>query len=436
MTEGTIAKWLKSEGDVVKSGDLLAEIETDKATMELEAVEEGILGKIIQPEGSEGIPVNEPIAVILAEGEDASATGILTAEATAPMPTSDPTTAPERDQVPAVPLARAPLSGSNERIFASPLAKRLAAEGGLDLASINGSGPHGRIVKRDVEQSLGAGAVSLPATAQSMVPVAPLTGLTDEKPEVSAKPQFPSLPQVTTSPQVFQGQEFTEIPHSNMRKVIAQRLQESKQQVPHFYLSIEVEIDNLLEMRRDLNNRASDGTGAYKISVNDFVIRAVALSLKKVPMVNVSWTDTAMRQFKNIDVAVAVAIEGGLLTPVLKNADQKGLAEISLEMKDLAARAKEGKLSPEEYQGGGFSISNLGMFGVKEFSAIINPPQSCILAIGSGEQRPVVKGGALSIATMMSCTLSVDHRAIDGAIGAEFLQVLKAMLEDPLTMML
>ena len=437
MTEGAIAKWLKAEGDVVQSGDPLAEIETDKATMELEAVEEGILGKIIQPEGSEGIPVNEPIAVILAEGEDASAADGVTAEAAAPMPT--PESAPVPVQAPGPPaaaLAAAPLSGLGERIFASPLAKRLATEGGLDLASINGSGPHGRIVKWDVEQSLATGTVAPPATAQDIAPVPSLPALADAPPQVPAKPQIPALPQAPLAPQAFPGQEFTEIPHSNMRKVIAQRLQESKQQVPHFYLTIEVEIDKLLEMRRDLNGRAPDGKGAYKISVNDFVIRAVALSLKKVPMVNVSWTDTAMRQFKDIDVAVAVAIEGGLLTPILKNADQKGLAEISVEMKDLGARAKDGKLTLEEYQGGGFSISNLGMFGVSEFSAIINPPQSCILAVGAGEQRAVVKDGALSIATMMSCTLSVDHRAVDGALGAEFLQVFKAMLEDPLTMML
>ncbi len=439
MTEGTIARWLKAEGDMVQSGDLLAEIETDKATMELEAVEEGILGKIIQPEGSAGIPVNEPIAVILAEGEDASAADGVTAEAAAPMPTPGPTPAPAPVRAPAppsAPFAAAALSGSGERIFVSPLAKRLAAEGGIDLASIKGSGPHGRIVKRDVEQSLAAGAVAPPATTQDIAPVPSLPALTDVAPRVPANPQIPALPLVPAAPQAFPGQEFTEIPHSNMRKVIAQRLQESKQQVPHFYLTIEVEIDKLLEMRRDLNGRAPDGEGAYKISINDFVIRAVALSLKKVPMVNVSWTATAMRQFLDINVAVAVAIEGGLLTPILKNADQKGLAEISVEMKDLAARAKDGKLAPEEYQGGGFSISNLGMFGVKEFSAIINPPQSCILAVGAGEQRAVIKDGALSIATMMSCTLSVDHRAVDGALGAKFLQVFKAMLEDPLTMML
>ena len=434
MTEGTIAKWLKNEGDAIQSGDLLAEIETDKATMELEAIEEGILGKIIQPEGSEGIPVNEPIAVVLLEGEDAAAADSVTAGDTAqkPMPSPTPTSAPDqaRARKVAKPLGEAPPSGTRGRIFASPLAKRLAAEERLDLSSIIGSGPNGRIVKRDIEQSLAAGSVTAPATAQEIVQSPSLPATTDRGPQTPAGLQVPAVPPS------FPSQEFTEIPHSNMRKVIAQRLQDSKQQVPHFYLTIEVQIDKLLEMRRDLNGRAPDGEGGYKISVNDFIIRAVALSLKKVSAVNVSWTDTAMRHFKDIDVSVAVAVEGGLLTPIVKNADQKGLAEISIEMRDLASRAKYGKLAPEEYQGGGFSISNLGMFGVREFSAIINPPQSCILAVGAGEQRAIVKAGALSIATMMSCTLSADHRAIDGALGAEFLQVFRTMLEDPLTMML
>ena len=434
MTEGTITKWLKAEGDAIQSGDLLAEIETDKATMELEAIEEGILGKIIQPEGSEGIPVNEPIAVVLLEGEDAAAADRVTAGDTAQKPMPSPTPISATDQARArkvaPPRGEAPPSDPRDRIFASPLAKRLAAEERLDLSSIIGSGPNGRIVKRDIEQSLAAGSVTAPATAQEIVPAPSLPAAMDRGPQSPVGLQVPAVPQSFTS------QEFTEIPHSNMRKVIAQRLQDSKQQVPHFYLTIEVQIDKLLEMRRDLNGRAPDGEGGYKISVNDFIIRAVALSLKKVSAVNVSWTDTAMRHFKDIDVSVAVAVEGGLLTPIVKNADQKGLAEISIEMRDLANRAKDGKLAPEEYQGGGFSISNLGMFGVREFSAIINPPQSCILAVGAGEQRPIVKDGALSIATMMSCTLSADHRAIDGARGAEFLQVFRTMLEDPLTMML
>ena len=417
MTEGTIAKWLKAEGDTVQSGDLLAEIETDKATMELEAIEEGILGKIIAHEGSEGIPVNEPIAVMLEEGEDASAADSVTVGGAAVAPAAKP--APAQATVPAA------ATPSGSRMFVSPLAKRLAADCGLDLSSINGSGPHGRIVKRDVEVAQAAGPQPAAVPSQEVVPAAQVPAV-----------QEATLVPAPAAPPAMPGQEFTEIPHNNMRKVIATRLYESKQNVPHFYLTVECEIGNLLAMRKDLNGRAPEGEGAYRISVNDFVIRAVALSMKKVPMVNVSWTDAAMRQYKDIDVSVAVAIEGGLITPIVKNADQKGLAEISVEMKDLASRAKDGKLAPEEYQGGGFSISNLGMFGVKEFSAIINPPQSCILAVGAGEQRAVVKDGALSIANMMSCTLSVDHRAVDGALGAEFLQVFKAMIEDPLTMML
>ncbi len=414
MTEGTLARWLKKEGDTVSSGDLLAEIETDKATMELEAVDDGILGKIIVQEGSEGIAVNTPIAVVLEEGEDPSAADDVSA---APEP--EPAAAPQASAPQAAPQSVQQSSGG-ARTFASPLARRMAADAGIDIAAISGSGPHGRVVKRDVEAAIaGGGAAAAPAAAPAAA----------QPPAVveQAKPPAPAP---------VPGQEFDEVPHSNMRKVIAQRLSESKQTVPHFYLTVDCEIDKLLELRKDLNGRSPEGDGAYKISVNDFVVRSVALSMRKVPMVNVSWTDAAMRVYKSIDVAVAVAIDGGLITPIVRNADHKGLAEISVEMKDLAARARDGKLAPEEYQGGGFSISNLGMFGVKDFSAIINPPQSCILAVGAGEQRPMVKDGALSVATVMSCTLSVDHRAVDGALGAQFLQAFKGMIEDPLTMML
>ncbi len=414
MTEGTLARWLKKEGDTVSSGDLLAEIETDKATMELEAVDDGILGKIIVQEGSEGIAVNTPIAVVLEEGEDPSAADDVSA---APEP--EPAAAPQASAPQAAPQSVQQSSGG-ARTFASPLARRMAADAGIDIAAISGSGPHGRVVKRDVEAAIaGGGAAAAPAAAPAAA----------QPPAVveQAKPPAPAP---------VPGQEFDEVPHSNMRKVIAQRLSESKQTVPHFYLTVDCEIDKLLELRKDLNGRSPEGDGAYKLSVNDFVVRAVALSMRKVPMVNVSWTDAAMRVYKSIDVSVAVAIDGGLITPIVRNADHKGLAEISVEMKDLAARARDGKLAPEEYQGGGFSISNLGMFGVKDFSAIINPPQSCILAVGAGEQRPMVKDGALSVATVMSCTLSVDHRAVDGALGAQFLQAFKGMIEDPLTMML
>ena len=439
MTEGTITKWLKSEGDLVHSGDLLAEIETDKATMELEAVDEGVLVKIIQPDGAEGVQVNEPIGVILSEGEDPSDATLLTDTPSQPVSKGEKTAGSKKDlrQEPisaphpeTSPRASTELKDSGERIFASPLARRLISEYQADITTIVGTGPSGRIVKRDLERSLGSSSPQGETNSEDIGAVPSLPVLMGSEPRATAGSQVPSVPLALPE------QVFTEVPHSNMRKVIAQRLQESKQQIPHFYLTNEVEIDKLLQMQEDLNGRAPEGEGAFKITVNDFVIRAVALSLKKVPMVNVSWTDTAMHLFKNIDVAVAVAIDGGLITPIVRNADQKGLAQISLEMKELADRAKNGKLVAEEYQGGSFSISNLGMFGVREFSAIINPPQSCIMAVGAGEPRPVVKNGALSIATMMCCTLSVDHRAVDGALAAEFLQVFKEMIEDPLTMML
>ena len=425
MTEGTIAKWHKVEGDAVAAGDLLAEIETDKATMELEAVEEGILGTILKPEGSEGIPVNEPIAIMLTDGEDASNLNTYV-ESYSPEVGEENQASADLVQ-PQMPPK--PGSGSNKpqvdaslRIFASPLARRAASDAGIDLTNIAGSGPHGRVVKRDLEAIpsktpqedgtvIGQSEISVPAVVSSekMVPA-----------------PFKSTP----------GENFTEITHSNMRMVIADRLTKSSNEIPHFFLTIECEIERLLEMRKDLNNRAPEGEGSYKLSVNDFVVRAVALAIKKVPMVNVSWTDKAMRQLNNVDISIAVATEGGLITPIIRNADRKGLTEISIETKVLANKARDGKLTPEEYQGGSFTISNLGMYGVKEFSAIINQPQSCILAVGAGEKRAVVKKDTLSIATMMSCTLSVDHRAVDGALGAQYLQAFKSLIEDPLTMIL
>jgi len=410
MTEGKIAKWLKKEGDTVSSGDLLAEIETDKATMELEATDEGVLGKILASEGEENIAVNSPIAVILEEGEDASAIDTAAAKpAAAPAPQKEEKKE-EKAAAPAKPAAPQPApkpaaGNGSGRVFASPLAKRMAADANIDIAAIAGSGPHGRVVKRDVEEAIaGGGAKRAPSRAPS-VPVGALG-------------------------------EYEEVPHTSMRKIIAERLQESKQTVPHFYLTVECNIDKLLDLRKELNAKAEIVDGDYKLSVNDFIVRAVALAMRKVPAVNASWSDNAMRHYKAIDVSVAVATEGGLITPIIRNTDIKGLAEISNEMKDLAARARDGKLKPEEFQGGGFTISNLGMYGVKEFSAIINPPQSCILAVGAGEQRPVVKDGELTVATMMSCTLSVDHRAVDGALGAEFLAAFKALIEDPLVMLL
>ena len=404
MSEGRLARWLKKEGDPVKSGDVLAEIETDKATMEFEAVDEGTLGKILVEGGTAGVKVNQPIALLLAEGEDSSALAV---------PKAPPAAAAPAAVVAPAPVAAAPAGG--DRVFASPLARRLAREAGLDLHGVTGHGPHGRIVKADVEAALKAGTAA-PAPAAIPVPAAPPAAV----PAPTAAAPSPFEP------------AYEEIPNSSMRKVIARRLTEAKQTVPHFYLTIDCEIDALLKVRADLNARSE----AYKLSVNDFVVRAVALALKKVPAANAAWGEEAIRRYTAIYISVAVATPGGLITPVIRGAGGKGLAEISNEMKGLAAKARDGKLKPEEYQGGGFTISNLGMYGVREFAAIINPPQGCILAVGAGEQRPVVKGGALAVATVMTCTLSVDHRVVDGAVGAEFLAAFKALIQDPLSMLL
>ena len=419
MTEGTLAKWLKQEGEAVKSGEALAEIETDKATMEMEAADDGVLGKILVPAGTAGVKVNAPIALLLAEGEDKSALGKAAApapKAAAPTPkaaapTPKAAVAAVPPVMPVVALvqdkpAPAPKTG---RIAASPLAKRLAKDAGVDLARVAGSGPHGRIIRRDIE-AVAQG--KLPMLARAPVPAG-----------AKAPPVDASMP-------------FTEVPNSTFRKAVARRLAESKREIPHFYLSIDCELDALMKLRADLNGRAPEGEGAYKLSVNDFVVRAVALALRKIPAANATWTDEAIRLYQNVDISVAVATPLGLITPVIRRADTKGLAEISREIKALAERARAGKLRPEEYTGGGFTISNLGMYGIKSFSAIINPPQSCILAVGAGEQRAVVKKGALAIATVMTCTLSVDHRSVDGAVGAEFLAAFKPMIEDPTTMLL
>ncbi len=397
MTEGNLAKWHKNEGDTVSAGDIIAEIETDKATMEVEAVDEGTLGKIMVPAGSEGVPVNTVIAVLLAEGEDSSALAAATAT---PAAKAAPPTPPAPAPVAPAPPALAPAKGDG-RVAASPLARRMAERAGLDLGAIGGSGPGGRVIKADIEAALAKG------------PARPA-------------PVAPAMP----APQP--GAAYTDVPHTTMRKTIARRLVESKQTVPHFYLTIECAIDRLLALRKDLNGRSD----AYKLTVNDFVVRSVALALRKVPDANAAWTDAALRRWSTVDVAVAVALEGGLVTPIVRNADHKGLAAISNEVKELAKRARDGKLMPEEYQGGSFSVSNLGMYGIRQFDAIINPPQAGILAVGAGEQRPVVKDGALAIATMMTCTLSCDHRVIDGALGAAFLQAFKGFIEEPLTMLL
>ncbi|MBI2584259.1 MAG: pyruvate dehydrogenase complex dihydrolipoamide acetyltransferase [Rhodospirillales bacterium] len=412
MTDGKLAKWHKKEGDAVESGDVLAEIETDKATMEVEAVDEGTLGKILVAEGTEGVLVNQPIALLLEEGEDASALKGAGVAAPAAKPAAAPP-AP-KPVAPAAVKAPAPApapKAAGGRVFASPLARRLAGQHNLDLTRISGSGPRGRVVKRDIEAAAaGSGARMTPAVAAQAV--APIT--------VSAE----GLP------------PYREIPNSSIRKVVARRLTEAKQQIPHFYLSVDCEIDRLLALRKELNDAAPEGEGNYKLSVNDFVIRAVALALGRVPAANAMWTDAAIRRFDRADISVAVAIEGGLITPVVRAAALKGIVAISDEMKGLAAKARAGKLKPEEYQGGTFTISNLGMYGIKTFAAIINPPQGCILAVGAGEQRAVVKGGQLAVATLMSCTLAVDHRVVDGAVGAEFLAAFKKLIEAPATILL
>jgi len=420
MTEGTLVKWIMNEGNAVRSGDMLAEIETDKATMEVEAIDEGILARILVPEGTEGVPVNAPIAVLLEDGEDASAIDAALAAAPAPAPMAPAAEAPAAKPIPAAAIptpaptpapAADPVSGDG-RILASPLAKRMAAQAGLELAQVSGSGPRGRIVKADIEAAV-AGGVAAVAPA----PAAP------------APSSIPASAAVPAAP----GDDFELEKLSSMRKIIARRMTESKQQAPHFYLTVDCEIDALLALRKQLNDKAD---GAYKLSVNDLVIKAAAVALMKVPDANVGYSEEGLRRYRNANISVAVASEKGLITPIIRNANGKGLEAISKEMRELAQKANDGKLTPEEYQGGSFSISNLGMFGIKQFDAVINMPQGCILAVGAGEQRPVVKDGALAIATVMSVTVSVDHRAVDGAVGARFLAAFKGLIQDPMTMLL
>lgn len=432
MEKGNLAKWLKKEGDAIKSGDIIAEIETDKATMEVEAVDEGILAKIVVPEGTADVAVNEVIGVIAAEGEDASAAS-APAKAEAPKAAESPKAeAPKAAPAAAAPAApaAAPVASSGQRPFASPLARRLAKEAGLDLSKVQGSGPHGRIVEKDVEAAkTGGSAKAAPAAA-------PVTAAPAAAPKPAAAPLAtgPSDEQVR---KLFAPGSFEEIPHDGMRKTIARRLTESKQTIPHFYVTVDCELDALLKLRAELNAAApeKDGKPAYKLSVNDMVIKALALALRAVPDANVSWTENAMLKHKHADVGVAVSIPGGLITPIIRDACHKTLSQISNEMKDYAARAKARKLKPEEYQGGTTAVSNLGMFGVKDFAAVVNPPHATILAVGAGEQRAVVKGGQLAVATVMSVTLSTDHRAVDGALGAELLAAFKGYIEKPMAML-
>lgn len=415
MTEGTLSRWLKAEGDKIRAGDVIAEIETDKATMEVEAVDEGVLGKILVQAGTEGVAVNTPIAILLEDGEDASALANVPAPAA---PKTVPATAPAASAASAPVSAPAPAQGQQvpsggPRVFASPLAKRLAKESGVDMLALRGTGPHGRIVKADIERAIRQGAApastTKPSAAASQIPAG-------DDYEVNAF-----------------GMAYRKVPNNNIKKITAKRLVESKQTVPHFYLTVDCRLDALMAARQDINDQAD---GAYKLSVNDFLIKAAAMALKAYPLANVSWTDEAVHQYLKADVSVAVATPNGLITPIVRNAEDKGLVQISNEIKELAKRARDGKLKPEEFQGGSFTISNLGMFGIREFGAIINPPQACILAIGAGEQRAVVEKGEIKVRTMMSCTLSVDHRAVDGAIGAEYLQVFKKYVENPVSMLL
>ena len=397
MTEGGIARWLKREGDTLKAGEPLVEIETDKAVVEYEAPSDGILEKILVPDGSPKVRVDQAIALLRGSGEDAAAIpqGVGAAPKEARSRPQDTLAAPMAMPVAPVAIAAAlppAAPASSGRVLASPLARRLAAARNIDLASLRGSGPNGRIVKLDVESAL-----TQPAPAALVA-----------------------------------GASCQSIPNNTMRRLIAQRLSEAKQTIPHFYLSIDCDIDALLDMRRELNAWAE----GIKLSVNDFIIKAVALAMKQVPGVNASWSEAAVIRYHSVEISVAVSAPSGLITPIVRDADLKGLSRISSEMKELAERGRQGKLHAQEYQGGGFTVSNLGMYGVREFAAIINPPQSCILAVGAGEQRPVVKNGALAIATVMTCTLSADHRVVDGALGAEFLAAFKRLVEHPLNMLL
>jgi pyruvate dehydrogenase E2 component (dihydrolipoamide acetyltransferase) len=406
MTEGKLAKWLKNAGDQIAPGDVLAEIETDKATMEVEAVDGGRLAEIKIAAGTENVPVNSLIAVMLADGEDEAALKAAPAPIATPKATEPALLVPETPKVQPVSLAPVgPMpANSGDRVKASPLAKRIAKERGINLSTLSGSGPGGRIVRADVEKSR-------PTTPSSEAP----------KSSIDARRLADLL-----------GMKYRTEANSTVRKTIARRLTEAKQTIPHFYLTVDCNLDALMALRTRLNERE----GAVKLSVNDFMIKAVAIALKKVPAANASWADAECLYYENADISVAVATDNGLITPVIKNADQKPLGAISAEMKDLGVRARAGKLKPEEYQGGTFSLSNLGMFGIREFSAIINPPQACILAVGAGEQRPIIKDGQLAVATMMTCTLSVDHRVVDGAVGAQYLAAFKKLVEDPLDLVL
>jgi pyruvate dehydrogenase E2 component (dihydrolipoamide acetyltransferase) len=432
MEEGTLAKWMVKEGDTVKSGQILAEIETDKATMEFEAVDEGVVGKILVAEGTAGVKVNTPIAMLLDEGEDASSVPAPKAAPAASSSaasgsagaSSDGSSAPA--PAPAAAPAAAPVAGGT-RVFASPLARRIAKEKGIDLGAVKGSGPHGRIVRADVEGAQ-PGSVKPEAAAVAEAPKAAAPA------PAAASAAMPTGMATETVLKMYADRTYEEVPLDGMRRTIAARLTEAKQTIPHFYLRRDVKLDALMAFREQLN-RQLEGRGV-KLSVNDFIIKACAMALQAVPNANAVWAGDRMLRLKPSDVAVAVAVEGGLFTPVLRDADKKSLSALSAEMKDLAARAKTKKLAPHEYQGGSFAISNLGMMGIENFDAVINPPHGSILAVGAGVKKPVVMAdGTIGVATVMSMTLSVDHRVIDGALGAEFLKAVIEALENPMVML-
>jgi pyruvate dehydrogenase E2 component (dihydrolipoamide acetyltransferase) len=434
MEKGNLAKWLKKEGDVIKSGDILAEIETDKATMEVEAVDEGVLGKILVSDGTAGVKVNDPIAV-LEDGSGARPTAMpppaqVAGEVAAPLQAGPVKPAPAAPRSNGSAAEPAPDGG---RIAVSPLARRMARQAGLDLGGLKGTGPGGRIVRADIEAAQQGAAASPAAAAAATTPAAPAPPAPVTP--AAAPAAAPPAPAKPAAPAIAAPGRL--VPLNNIKRVTARRLTEAKQTVPHFYVSIDVELDALLKLRAELNARSpKDGPGAFKLSVNDLLIKACAVTLLRVPKVNASFTDAGIFLYDDVDISVAVSIPDGLITPIIRRADQKGLAAISNEAKALFERAKAGKLKPDEYQGGGFSISNMGMFGVRDFAAIINPPQAAILAVAAGEPRPVVKDGQLAVATVMTCTLSVDHRVIDGALAAEWVAAFKAVVQDPLSLML
>jgi pyruvate dehydrogenase E2 component (dihydrolipoamide acetyltransferase) len=431
MEKGNLAKWLKKEGDKIKSGDVIAEIETDKATMEYEAVDDGTLAKIVIPEGTQDVAVNSVIAVLANEGEDVKAAASASVKAPAASKAEEPKKPDAKPpaptaQTPAAPRAPAAVAqkvdsvrptGAN-RIFASPLARRLAKEANLDLNRVQGSGPHGRIVARDIDQAKSGKGLRAP----SSVPAAGLVAPSMSDAQIRA---------------LYEDGSYELIPHDGMRRTIAQRLTASVQTIPHFYETMDCDIGRLMAAREEINAAApknKDGKPAYKVSVNDFVIKALALALQRIPDANVSWTEAGLLKHKHSDIGVAVALPGGLITPIVRNAETKSLSAISNEMRDLATRARDRKLKPNEYQGGTSSVSNLGMYGIKDFTAVINPPQSTILAVGTGEERAVVRNGKIEAAMIMSVTLSCDHRAIDGALGAELIVAFKKLIENPVMM--